>query len=397
MIRGLLVDLDDTLLDNDISQFLPAYFQLLGESFRDRAEPAVVLQHLLRATKRMMENTDPLRTLKEAFDPTFYPALGWDYESSRPEVEAFYRDVFPGLRRLTAPRPAAVDFVESARRLGLGIVIATNPLMPEPAVRHRLDWAGLPRSSHSFDLVTTYESFHFAKPDPAYFGEILGRMGWRPGEAVMVGNDPEDDLKPALTVGMSVFRVGTGTDGDVPQGDLAAASEWLERRAATPPVYAAPTPEGVIGRLRGQLAALDHFTRHLEPSWWNRRSNPSSRSPVEIVCHLRDVEAEVTLPHVELIRREANPFLPSPDTGEWVRERNYAAESGPLAFAKLAELRGLLLSQLTSLTPEEWARPARHALLGPTTLAEVFSTSAEHELVHLAGLRAAQAATEIDR
>jgi hypothetical protein len=68
-----------------------------------------------------------------------------------------------------------------------------------------------------------------------------------------------------------------------------------------------------------------------------------------------------------------------------------------LAFAKLAELRGLLLSQLASLTLEEWARSARHALLGPTTLAEVFSTSAEHELVHLAGLRAAQAATEIDR
>ncbi|HET7010816.1 MAG TPA: HAD family hydrolase [Anaerolineales bacterium] len=394
MIRGLLVDLDDTLLDNDMGRFLPAYFQLLGQSFSHRGAPEVVLQHLLRASKRMMENQDPLRTLKGVFDSIFYPALGVDADASRPEVEAFYRDVFPALRSLTAPRPAAVDFIASARRLGLGIVVATNPLMPEPAVLHRLDWAGLRHAARTFDLITSYEDFHFAKPDPAYFGEILGRMGWRPGDAVMVGNDPAADLEPAASVGMAVFRVGPAANGDVAEGDLHAAAEWIRNRVDSPPAHAAPLPAGIIGRLRGQMAALHHLTRFLSPADWTRRPDSAGRSPVEIVCHLRDMETEVTLPRLEAIRREHNPFLPAPDTTRWVVDRQYARQSGPPAFRQLADQRALLLDSLETLAPDEWARPARHALLGPTTLAEVLSTSAEHELVHLADLRAATAQAE---
>ena len=80
MIRGLLVDLDDTLLANDTSRFLPVYFQRLSLSFPGQASPDDVLAQLLRATKRMMENRDPLKTLKEVFDAAFYPALGMEAE-----------------------------------------------------------------------------------------------------------------------------------------------------------------------------------------------------------------------------------------------------------------------------------------------------------------------------
>ena len=391
MIRGVLVDLDDTLLDNDMGRFLPAYFQRLGDSFAGQAGSAEVLQQLLRATRRMMENTDPLRTLKEVFDSAFYPALGTDVESVGGQVETFYRDAFPALRVLTSRRPAAVELVETARTLGLAIVIATNPLMPEPAVLHRLDWAGVPVGRYPFDLVTTYESFHFAKPNPAYFGEILGRMGWRPNEAVMIGNDPHDDLEPAAAVGIPVFHVGAGRDGGVPEGDLQAAAEWLRRLSTQGVEHAAPSPIGIQARLRGQMAALHHLTRYLGPKDWTWRPSSRTRSPVEIIGHLRDVEAEVTLPRIELIRRQANAFLPSPESA-WVRDASYAQESGPSAFQKLADLRSQLLAELATLTSDDWARPARHALLGPTTLAEVLSTSAEHELVHLANLRGTVAA-----
>lgn len=394
MTRALLADLDDTLLANDTGRFLPVYFQRLSVSFPGQAGPEEVLQQLLRATKRMMENRDPRRTLKEVFDAAFYPALGFDAHALEPQVQAFYRDVFPELRSLTAPLPGATELVRGARELGLSVVIATNPMMPQAAVEHRLDWAGLPHSVYRFELLTTYESFHFAKPDPAYVAEILGRMGWGPSEAAMIGNDVGDDLQPAALLGVPVFHIGGAPEGDLPGGDHAAAVAWL-RQGPTPRLTnAAASPRAIEARLRGQAAAIDALTRGLTPEDWQRRPAGGGRSAVEIVCHLRDVEAEVTLPRLDLFRTQTNPFLPAPDTGRWVVDRAYSSQSGPDAAEELGRLRLRLLHELDALAPEDWPRPSRHALLGPTTLAEILSAAAEHEIVHLAGLRAAEVATE---
>ena len=390
MIRGLLVDLDDTLLANDSSRFLPVYFQRLSVSFPGQAGPDEVLKQLLRATKRMVENKDPGSTLKEVFDAAFYPALGLEAQALQLQVQAFYRDVFPGLRSLTAPLPGAVELVRAARELGLSVVIATNPLLPQAAVEHRLDWAGLPQSVQHFELLTTYEASHFAKPDPAYFAEILGRMGWRASEAAMIGNDVGDDLQPAALLGLPVFHLGGAPDGDLPGGDHAAAIAWLRQGPTPRPTSATASPQAIEARLRGQAAAVDVLTRGLSSEEWQRHPSGGGRSALEIVCHLRDVEGEVTLPRLDLIRKQTNPFLDAPDTAQWVVERGYSAQSGPNAVEELGRLRLRLLQELDALAPEDWSRPARHALLGPTTLAELLSMAAEHEIVHLAGLRAAR-------
>jgi FMN phosphatase YigB (HAD superfamily) len=391
MIRGLLTDLDDTLLANDTSRFLPAYFQRLSRLFAGRSSPDEVMGVLLRSTQRMLDNRDPQRTLKEVFDDSFYPALGLEAASTQAEVQAFYREVFPELRALTSPLPGAADLVTAARALGLAIVIATNPMLPDVAVAQRLAWAELPEAPDRFELVTTYESFHFAKPDPAYVAEILGRMGWRPAESAMIGNDVADDLQPAARLGVPAFHLGGPSQDGFPSGDHAAAIVWLRADPAGRLPAQPSTPTSIEARLRGQAAALDTMTRGLSPEDWIRRPAGGGRSAVEIVCHLRDVESELTLPRLELIRHEPNPFLPAPDTGQWVVERRYAEQSGPVALRSIGHARRTLLEELTTLSPEDWSRPARHALLGPTTLAEVLSTAAEHEIVHLASLRLATA------
>jgi FMN phosphatase YigB (HAD superfamily) len=387
MIRGLLVDLDDTLLANDTSRFLPAYFQRLSVSFPGQAAPEDVLTQVLRATKRMMENRNPFQTLKETFDQAFYPALGLDVDAARPGVEAFYRDVFPELRSLTAPLPGAAELVQAVRDLGLSLVVATNPMMPSTAVEQRLEWAGLPVSARFFSLLTTYETFHFAKPDPAYVAEILGRMGWRAAEAALIGNDPTDDLQPAALLGLPVFHIGGGSDDGLPGGDHVAAIEWLRSGPWRARSGAEANPQAIEARLRGQAAALDALTRGLTADDWHRRPAGGLRSPVEIVCHLRDVEGEVTLPRLQLLVQQANPFLPAPDTARWVTDRGYDSQSGPEALAALRRLRLQLLDEVRTLAPNAWSRTGRHALLGPTTLAEVMSTAAEHEIVHLANLK----------
>ncbi|HSO26589.1 MAG TPA: HAD family hydrolase, partial [Anaerolineales bacterium] len=190
----LLLDLDDTLMTNNMRTFLPAYFESLSAVLLAYAQPQPLIQHLLAATDKMTANDQPNRTLKEAFDAAFYPALGKTADDLQPELERFYAEDFPKLERVIKRRPAAIALVQEAFRRGYRVAVTTNPLFPRPAILHRLAWAGLPADEYPFELITSYESFHFTKPRPAYFAEALGRLGWPEGPVVVVGDDLENDI-----------------------------------------------------------------------------------------------------------------------------------------------------------------------------------------------------------
>lgn len=82
------------------------------------------------------------------------------------------------------------------------MVLATNPIFPAVATRKRVVWAGL--SVNDFELVTTYENSHSCKPNPAYYREILQKIGVSSEACLMVGNDVTEDMV-AKTLGMKVF------------------------------------------------------------------------------------------------------------------------------------------------------------------------------------------------
>ena len=55
------------------------------------------------------------------------------------------------------------------------MVAATNPLFPKVATMNRLRWAGF--DPEDFALFTTYEHYHYCKPNPAYYTEVLASLG----------------------------------------------------------------------------------------------------------------------------------------------------------------------------------------------------------------------------
>ena len=57
---------------------------------------------------------------------------------------------------------------------------------------------------------------HFSKPHPKYYLEIAGRIGRRPDECVMVGDDWGNDIAPAMRAGLRVYWVNTSAE--VPPG-----------------------------------------------------------------------------------------------------------------------------------------------------------------------------------
>jgi FMN phosphatase YigB (HAD superfamily) len=234
VIRAILYDLDNTLLQNPMSQFIPAYLQALGEYMADRFAPQVLIRHLLNATEVMVQNTDPQRSNAEVFDAAFFPAL----RRQPPGTGAALRR----LLRHSLPHPAAADAAPAAARPliewsfahGFQVVIATNPLFPLTAILQRLDWAGVPASEFPYDLITSYEIMHAAKPHPAYYHEIARRIGRMPEECLLVGDDWEGDIRPAQSIGMAAYWIAApdaAPPADPPpagQGSLEDLARWVQ-------------------------------------------------------------------------------------------------------------------------------------------------------------------------
>lgn len=209
-IDAVLFDLDDTLLGNDMEQFLPRYFGLLAEYAAPYFEDGDrFLAELLRGTQAMMTNTDPSLTNREVFWETFASRTGRDVAETERFFADFYEEVFPQLQAVTERRPVAQEMVRYCLEQGLRVVIATNPLFPLRAVEHRLAWAGLPVSEYDFSLVTTYEIMHAAKPQREYYEEILLRLAVPSQAVVMVGDNWENDIAPAASVGLGTYWVTT--------------------------------------------------------------------------------------------------------------------------------------------------------------------------------------------
>lgn len=387
MTFTLLLDLDDTLLDTNMDAFIPAYFQALAGAMRDHLDPNLMLPALMSGTRRMFENQDPALTLQEVFNADFFPRLGADPAALTPHFERFYDEVFPTLGALTKPRPAAVELVQWAFAQGWRVVIATNPLFPIKAIHHRLRWAGLPPEDYPFALVTSYEDMHFTK-SPAYYAEILARLGWPEDPVLMVGDEPDWDIRAARAAGLATFQVNrAGAQTANPPADgagtIADVRPWLQTQDPTRFSMRLDTPEAMLATLTATPAAFSSLVRDIPPEQWVRCPECDAWSLNEIACHLRDVEIEVNLPRLRTLLAETNPFISGKVTDDWVLERDYDRQDGRAALRELTEARKQLLEMLRGLSAEDWSRTARHAIFGPTTLQELIGFVAAHDRTHI--------------
>jgi FMN phosphatase YigB (HAD superfamily) len=207
MLKTILFDLDNTLLGNDMQDFIPRYFALLGEYAEKYLPRNLFLQHLMQATDGMVRNTDPQRSNHEVFWAEFARLSGLQGEELVEDFDQFYLNEFGQLRDVTVPQAAALPLIERARDQGLEIVVATNPMFPRRAVEARLAWAGLPVEEQAFTLVTTIENMHATKPHEAYYEEILAQIGRSPQESLMVGDDWGRDIVPAANVGLWTYWI----------------------------------------------------------------------------------------------------------------------------------------------------------------------------------------------
>jgi FMN phosphatase YigB (HAD superfamily) len=381
----LLFDLDDTLLDTNLEEFVPAYFQAFTQNFEATILPTLMLRSLVHGTSVMNESADPTRTLQEVFETDFYANLGIPKEELTAGLEKFYDEVFPSLVMHTRPRPEAVPLIEWAIECGYRVAIATDPLFPRKATYHRLRWAGF--DPEQFELVSSFEDFHFTKSYPAYYAEMLGRLGWTDGPVLMIGDNVQRDLLPANQLGLKTFFVdgeaGSSPGFEAGRGRLGDLRPWLESIDVSTLETSYKSSAAILGIMLSTPAVLQSLTRALTDEQWHHEPKPDDWAMNEILCHLRDTEVEIHQLQLDLMLEKPDAFIPRPDTGVWASEREYLHSDGVQALKEFSAARLENLEKLKMPGDEIWSRRARHAIFGPTNFLEVVGFMADHDQMHV--------------
>jgi FMN phosphatase YigB (HAD superfamily) len=230
-IRYILFDLDGTLLPMDQDQFIRSYFGALSTYMEPHGfEPKRFIETIWHCTGAMFKN-DGSHTNEEVFWHAFTAAYGADARQYEPILDTFYHTHFPSVQSVCGYDPEASKTVQTLKQMGFELILATQPIFPAIATETRMKWAGL--DQNDFKLYTTFENSSFSKPNPDYYQQILDKIGTKPSDCLMVGNDATEDLV-AETLGMKVFLLTNclinKSNKDLsgyPQGDWNALLQYI--------------------------------------------------------------------------------------------------------------------------------------------------------------------------
>ena len=129
-------------------------------------------------------------------------------------------------------------------------------------------------------------------------------------------------------------------------------------------------PSTLVGEARRELArlpgVLDVLLAGLAPGGWRARPAPDEWAPVEIVCHLRDEEAEDFGARVRVVLAGGASFAPI-DPERWAVERRYRDDDPGAALAAFRQRRAESVALLET-APVEALSPLGYQPVGPVPL-----------------------------
>ena len=207
--RAILLDLDDTLLINNMDTFGSRYFSALMDKVEGVCLPGKFMTAMTTGIRAMMSNDGADGTNAEVFYRAFFPRIDLTPDEIMPLLDEFYAQDFEALRGYTGVDPLARTLVELLFERGYQVAIATQPMFPKIAILARLRWAGVDADTYAYDFISCFEVMSACKPHPHFFRAILETLGRAPEECLMVGDSPDSDM-PARRVGLKTFWVNRG-------------------------------------------------------------------------------------------------------------------------------------------------------------------------------------------
>ncbi len=387
MIKLVLLDLDNTLLSNPDMVFARAYLHLIDEHFTAAIGTTGISQYIRRFIAAASDTQSGTQSLYVVALTMLAEATGKSIGVIRDTLDDFYTNHYPTLAGCVQPIAGASELIRDLRKQNIAVVIATNPIYPETAIRQRMAWAQLPDEKETYALITTAENMHFAKLDPAYYAEIVARVGVEPDEALLVGDSSRNDIVPAYTIGIPSFQIIGAGETAVPEAQASGSLQDFIAITHKPDWQHVSfsrqnlDPNMIFPQYRGNIGALYGMLENVQPNFWHKRPHAAEWSILQILCHLRDSENTHQRPRLQRILQESNPFIvaprpPGPDIP-------VCSDDGNAIAADFVRARQETMQFLNTLQPEDWQRPARHSIFGLTTLLEMALFTAQHDRLHL--------------
>jgi phosphoglycolate phosphatase len=201
-VRAILFDLDGTLVDT-----APDIAAAVEATLRELDYPAV--------------GADQVRTwIGRGVDVLLHRVLTRERDG-RADVdehararERFLAHYAAHNGRVAQVYPGVREGIAHAKRLGIAMCCVTNKL--QDFSEALLALTGLDRE---LAFVQGGDALPKTKPDPLPLTHAAARLGFAPGECLMIG-DSSNDARAARAAGMPVVLVGYGYTEDVPVGEI---------------------------------------------------------------------------------------------------------------------------------------------------------------------------------
>jgi len=205
MARGILIDLDDTLIDDTFAM------RQAAQSFRE-FHPDLAAFADAEIADRWAELTefhwrrfrDGETTLQGQRRARIRGLLSRDVAD--PEADALFARYLERYETHWRRVEGADEFL--ARTAGVPKVIVSNGERGQ-ALR-KVERLGMGRH---FVAVLTPEDTGKPKPDPSIFLAALALLGLEPADCLMIGDNHEADIVPARSLGMAAFHVSPHEPG----------------------------------------------------------------------------------------------------------------------------------------------------------------------------------------
>ena len=205
MIKAILFDLDGTLLPNNEELFAKLYFTSFAKKMMEHGyEPNNFIEGMNYGAYKMITN-DGSKTNEEVFIEGFNEKTGHDLNKEESIVNDFYNNEYKECYPALDKDPLALECVKECINRGLKVILASNPLFPKIAYLNRAIYNDL--LEEYFTEVTSYDLYHYAKPNPKYYLEILSRHNLKPEEVLYFGDSESNDISPASSVGIKSYLV----------------------------------------------------------------------------------------------------------------------------------------------------------------------------------------------
>jgi len=147
----------------------------------------------------------------------------------------------------------------------------------------------------------------------------------------------------------------------------------------------------LLASTRADLTALpvilDALLSRLDGALWGERPAPVEWSPVEIVCHLRDEEAEDFGARLRVVVEGGDGFTPI-DPERWAQERGYRSTDPAAALSAFRERRAANLAFLAAVMPERLQASVAQPRAGALSGLDLLVAWVTHDRLHLAQLAA---------